>query len=63
MVLFARLMYSLLRTMHERALNGSLYAVLATLSRALSRRSGPQVNCIEQTAWTSLSGIAEALSI
>jgi NADH dehydrogenase len=34
--LFARLIYSLLRTMDERPLNGSLYAVLATLSRTCS---------------------------
>jgi NADH:ubiquinone reductase (H+-translocating) len=41
--LFARLMYHSLRLMHERALNGSVYAVLAMLSRALSRRTGPLV--------------------
>jgi NADH dehydrogenase len=41
--LFARMMYHSLRLMHERALNGSLYAVLDVLSRALSRRTGPQV--------------------
>jgi NADH:ubiquinone reductase (H+-translocating) len=41
--LFARVMYHSLRLMHERALNGSLYAVLDALSRALSRRTGPQV--------------------
>jgi NADH dehydrogenase len=41
--LFARVMYHSLRLMHERALNGSLHAVLDVLSRALSRRTGPQV--------------------
>ena len=41
--LFAQAMYHSLRLMHERALNGSLYAVLDVLSRALSRRTGPQV--------------------
>jgi NADH:ubiquinone reductase (H+-translocating) len=41
--LFARLMYQSLRMMHERALNGSLYAMLGALSRALSRRTGPPV--------------------
>jgi NADH dehydrogenase len=41
--LFARAMYHSLRLMHERALNGSLYAVLDVLSRALSRRTGPPV--------------------
>ena len=41
--LFARLMYHSLRTIHERALNGSLYAVLGLLSRALSRGTGPPV--------------------
>jgi NADH:ubiquinone reductase (H+-translocating) len=41
--LFARLMYQSLRMMHERALNGSLYARLGALSRALSRRTGPPV--------------------
>ncbi len=41
--LFARLMYHSLRLLHERALNGSTYAVLALLSRALSRRTGPPV--------------------
>jgi NADH dehydrogenase len=41
--LFARVMYHSLRVIHERALNGSLYAVLGLLSRALSRRTGPQV--------------------
>jgi NADH dehydrogenase len=41
--LFARVMYNSLRLLHERALNGSGYAVLALLSRALSRRTGPPV--------------------
>jgi NADH dehydrogenase len=41
--LFARVMYHSLRLMHERALNGSLYAVFGLLSRALSRRTGPPV--------------------
>jgi NADH dehydrogenase len=40
---FARVMYHSLRVMHERALNGTLYAVLSFLSRALSRRTGPEV--------------------
>jgi NADH dehydrogenase len=39
----ARLMYHSLRMIHERALNGTLYAVLGSLSRALSRRTGPPV--------------------
>lgn len=41
--LFARVMYHSLRTIHERALNGNLYALLALLSRALSRPTGPPV--------------------
>jgi NADH:ubiquinone reductase (H+-translocating) len=41
--LLARLMYHALRMIHERALNGTLYAVLSVLSRALSRRTGPPV--------------------
>jgi NADH:ubiquinone reductase (H+-translocating) len=41
--LFARVMYHSLRTIHERALNGSLYAMLALFTRALSRRTGPPV--------------------
>lgn len=40
---FARMMYHSLRLMHERALNGTLYALLGLLSRALSRRTGPPV--------------------
>jgi NADH:ubiquinone reductase (H+-translocating) len=41
--LFAGIMYRSLRMLHERALNGSLYAVLGLLSRTLTRRTGPQV--------------------
>ncbi len=41
--LFARLMYHGLRLSHDRELNGSVYAVLAALARALSRRTGPAV--------------------
>jgi NADH dehydrogenase len=41
--LFARVMYRSLRMLHERALHGTASAVLGTLSRALSRRTGPQV--------------------
>jgi len=41
--LFARLMYRSLRMLHERALHGTSSAVLGMLSRALSRRTGPQV--------------------
>ena len=41
--LFARLTYRSLRMLHERALHGTPSAVLGTLSRALSRRTGPQV--------------------
>lgn len=41
--LIARVMYRSLRVLHERALHGTLSAVLGTLSRALSRRTGPQV--------------------
>jgi len=41
--LFARLMYRSLRMLHERALHGTPSAVLGMLSRALSRRTGPQV--------------------
>ena len=40
---FARVMYRSLRLMHERTLHGTPSAVLGTLSRALSRRTGPQV--------------------
>jgi hypothetical protein len=36
-------MYHGLRLAHERALNGSLNAVVAVLARALSRRTGPMV--------------------
>ena len=41
--LFARVMYHSLRLMHERTLNGSVYAVFALISRTLSRRTGPPV--------------------
>jgi NADH dehydrogenase len=41
--LIARVMYRSLRLLHERALHGTPSAVLDTLSRALSRRTGPQV--------------------
>jgi NADH dehydrogenase len=41
--LFARVMYRSLRMLHERALHGTLSAVLGTLARALSRRTGPEV--------------------
>ena len=41
--LFARLMHYGLRLAHERALNGSLNAIVAVLARALSRRTGPVV--------------------
>ena len=39
----ARLMYHSLRIIHERELNGTLHAVLGSLSRALSRGTGPPV--------------------
>jgi NADH dehydrogenase len=41
--LFARMVYNSLRMMHERALNGSLYAVVSFFARALSRSTGPEV--------------------
>ena len=41
--LFARMMYHSMRVMHERALNGTRYALLSFLSRGLSRRTGPSV--------------------
>jgi len=41
--LFARLMYRSLRFVHDRALNGTLAAVLSMLGRAVARRTGPQV--------------------
>jgi NADH dehydrogenase len=41
--LFAWLMYHGLRMAHERALNGSLNAILVLFARALSRRTGPAV--------------------
>ena len=40
---FAKVMYHSLRMMHERALNGTLYAVVSFFSRELSRRTGPPV--------------------
>ena len=41
--LFARVIYRALRLSHDRALNGSLYAVIASVARALSKRTGPAV--------------------
>ena len=41
--LFARIMYQSLRMMHERALNGTVRAMLGVLARALAHRTGPQV--------------------
>jgi NADH:ubiquinone reductase (H+-translocating) len=41
--LFARFMYNSLRMIHEWALNGSMYEMLALLMRALSRGTGPPV--------------------
>jgi NADH:ubiquinone reductase (H+-translocating) len=41
--LFARLMYRSLEALHERALHGTLRTALALFTRALSRRTGPQV--------------------
>jgi NADH:ubiquinone reductase (H+-translocating) len=41
--LFARVMYHALRFSHDRSLNGSLYAVVASLARTLSQRTGPTV--------------------
>ena len=41
--LIARVMYRSLRLLHERVLHGTLSAALGTLSRALSRRTGPPV--------------------
>ena len=41
--LFAQLMYRSLRLLHERALNGTLRAVLGLLGRVLAHRTGPQV--------------------
>jgi NADH dehydrogenase len=40
---FAGVMYRSLRTLHERALNGTPRALLGLLARALSRRTGPAV--------------------
>ena len=41
--LFARIMYQSLRIMHDRALNGTMRAMLGVLARALVHRTGPQV--------------------
>jgi NADH:ubiquinone reductase (H+-translocating) len=41
--LFARAMYRSLHTLHERALHGSPRTLLGTVSRVLSRRTGPVV--------------------
>jgi len=41
--LFARLMYRSLEALHERALHGTVRTGLGLLTRALSRRTGPQV--------------------
>jgi NADH dehydrogenase len=41
--LFARMMYLSLRVLHERALNGTLRAILAVVVRALAHRTRPQV--------------------
>jgi NADH:quinone reductase (non-electrogenic) len=41
--LVARTMYRSLRIMHERAINGTLRAVLGVVVRALAHRIGPQV--------------------
>jgi NADH:ubiquinone reductase (H+-translocating) len=41
--LFATLMYRSLRVLHERALNGTVRAALAALSRMFARRTGPQL--------------------
>jgi NADH dehydrogenase len=41
--LFAGLMYRALRIMHEQALNGTARAVLAVMTRALARRTGPKL--------------------
>jgi len=41
--LFAQLMYRSLRLMHERALHGSMRALLGAFVRLLSRRTGPPV--------------------
>ncbi|WP_426418956.1 NAD(P)/FAD-dependent oxidoreductase [Bradyrhizobium genosp. A] len=41
--LFARFMYRTLRLMHDRAVGGTLFAVLSLLARALARRTNPPV--------------------
>jgi NADH dehydrogenase len=40
---FARIMYSSLRLMHERALHGTASALFGVLARAMARRTGPRV--------------------
>ena len=40
---FARMMYSSLRLMHERALHGTARTLVGVLARALARRTGPRV--------------------
>jgi NADH dehydrogenase len=40
---FARMMYSSLRLMHERALHGTVSTLFGVLARALARRTGPRV--------------------
>jgi NADH dehydrogenase len=41
--LFARVMYRSLPALHERALHGLPWTVLALLTRSLARRTGPQL--------------------
>ena len=40
---FARMMYSLLRLMHERALHGTASTLFGVLARAFARRTWPRV--------------------
>jgi len=40
---FAGLMYRALRFMHERAVNGTVRAVLGVIARTAARRNGPQL--------------------
>ena len=40
---FARMMYSSLRLMHERALRGTVSTLFGILGRAVARRTGPRV--------------------
>ena len=40
---FAGLMYRALRIMHERALNGTVRAMLSVIGRTAARRNGPQL--------------------